>query len=235
MRPVVVLVVLVLSSVWPVRPRRPRLSSPRSPRRLLRPRVDRRLAVAVIALSASVVVSPVVGLVVVGLGIARPRWVARQMAARRRWATVEAVPEAADLLAMAVAGGLSVPLAVAVAGRWSPPPVGPALASADRQLAAGRSLVDVLEDLPGELGDPVRPLVDVLLMSERYGVPLAEGLDRVAREARLERRRHGEERARRVPVLLLFPLVLCILPAFGLLTVVPLLVGSLPDLPPLSP
>ena len=72
----------------------------------------------------------------------------------------------------------------------------------------------------------------MLVASERYGVPLTEGLDRVAREARLERRRRAEERARRLPVLLLFPLVLCVLPAFGLLTVVPLLVGSLPDLPP---
>jgi tight adherence protein C len=82
------------------------------------------------------------------------------------------------------------------------------------------------------VGPPVRPLVDVLLASERYGVPLGERLDRVAHDARLERRRRGEERARRVPVLLLFPLVLCVLPAFAFLTVVPLLVGSLPDLPP---
>jgi hypothetical protein len=36
--------------------------------------------------------------------------------------------------------------------------------------------------------------------------------------------------ARRLPVKLLFPLVLCTLPAFALLTVVPLLVGSLREL-----
>jgi len=33
-----------------------------------------------------------------------------------------------------------------------------------------------------------------------------------------------------LPVLLVFPLVLCILPAFVLLTVVPLLIGLLPKL-----
>ena len=45
---------------------------------------------------------------------------------------------------------------------------------------------------------------------------------RLAAEARLERRRAAEATARRVPVKLLFPLVLCTLPAFALLTVVPL-------------
>ena len=44
------------------------------------------------------------------------------------------------------------------------------------------------------------------------------------------RRREAEERARRLPVQLLFPLVVCVLPAFGLLAVVPLLAGSLPAL-----
>jgi hypothetical protein len=44
------------------------------------------------------------------------------------------------------------------------------------------------------------------------------------------RRRRAEEDARRLPVQLLFPLVLCVLPAFGLLAVVPLLLASLQSL-----
>jgi tight adherence protein C len=48
----------------------------------------------------------------------------------------------------------------------------------------------------------------------------------VGTEARLIRRRASEVAARRLPVQLLFPLVLCTLPAFGLLTVVPLLVSA---------
>ncbi|HET9442168.1 MAG TPA: type II secretion system F family protein, partial [Acidimicrobiales bacterium] len=76
-------------------------------------------------------------------------------------------------------------------------------------------------------GEGARPLVAALVDAERYGAPLAAALDRVADAARLARQRAAEEEARRVPVKLLFPLVACILPAFGLLTVAPLIAGGL--------
>ena len=224
---------------WPTRP----ASSPRSIRSTgalghrptgqppARPS-DRRLPVIAVAGLLTVAVSPWLGLVLLGGVGAWPRLQDRRDTARRRAAVVDGLPEAADLLALAVAGGLTVPLALATAGRWAPDPVGAALRRATHELDLGRPTVEALDDFAVALGPPARPLVDVLLASERYGVPLGESLDRVAREARLDRRRRAEQRARRVPVLLLFPLVLCVLPAFGLLTVVPLLVGALPDLPP---
>lgn len=227
---ILVLVVgAVVVGAWPARPGTgTRLG--RGRRR--RPPFDRRLLAVALAAVLTVVWSPLVGLVVVGLVHVWPRWIARQEARRRRWAVVDAVPEAADLLALSVTGGLTVPLAVRTVAAWVPPPVGTAFGRVSDEVDRGRSTADALADVAEDLGAPARPLVDVLLASERYGVPLGESLDRIAREARLERRRRGEERARRVPVLLLFPLVLCVLPAFGFLTVVPLLVGSLPDLPP---
>lgn len=222
---------------WPVRPprsRRPLGSAVLAPHPASAARRDRdrRLPVIILAALLAVVVTPLAGLVVLGAVASRPRIAARRAAAARRLAVVDALPEAADLLALAVAGGLTVTAALAIAGRWTPGSVGEALRRATDEIELGRPATDALEDLTNGLGPPGRPLVGVLVASERYGVPLGEGLDRVARDARLERRRRAEERARRLPVLLLFPLVLCVLPAFGLLTVVPLLVGSLPDLPP---
>ncbi|HSH59547.1 MAG TPA: type II secretion system F family protein, partial [Acidimicrobiales bacterium] len=63
-----------------------------------------------------------------------------------------------------------------------------------------------------------------------YGAPLAASLDRIADHVRRQRRRRAEEAARKVPVMLLFPLVVCILPAFALLTVAPLIAGALHEL-----
>jgi tight adherence protein C len=74
--------------------------------------------------------------------------------------------------------------------------------------------------------------VDALADHDRYGTPLRPTLERVAVEARMRRRRRAEEDARRLPVTLLFPLVLTTLPAFFLLAIVPLLVGSLGAITP---
>ena len=51
-------------------------------------------------------------------------------------------------------------------------------------------------------------------------------LERLAVEERTQLRRRAEARARKVPVRLLFPLVFLVLPAFGLLTVVPALLAG---------
>ena len=90
--------------------------------------------------------------------------------------------------------------------------------------------MDSLETVAVSLGPGVRPLVTVLVAAERDGAALVPALERASDEARRGRRVEAEEAARRVPVLMLFPLVLCVLPAFAVLTVVPVLVGTLSDL-----
>ena len=140
-----------------------------------------------------------------------------------------ALPDVVDLFRLAVGAGLSIHQSVEVVAACAPDPIGSALREARRQVLLGVRLGDALQGLHA-LGDPARPLVSALIGSARYGSPLSVALDRVAVDARLLRRRRAEERARRLPVQLLFPLVMCVLPAFGLLAVVPLLAGSLPSM-----
>ena len=49
------------------------------------------------------------------------------------------------------------------------------------------------------------PLITALVASDLEGTPLVPALERLAAEARLDRRRRAEEAARKVPVELLFP------------------------------
>ena len=149
---------------------------------------------------------------------------------RARDVVLDELPDVIDLLLLAVGSGLNVHLAVRAVAARSPPVVGRALGDADGRAVQGVALADALEAAVTEVGESLRPLVVALTSSLRYGTPLVPALERVAAEARADRRRRAEEVARRVPVKLLFPLVACILPAFAALTVLPLLAGTLESL-----
>ena len=163
-------------------------------------------------------------------------WARVRMAATRRRRTrereiAEGLPDAVDLLLLCTEAGWSLPVAHPQVAARVPASVGAALRAADAVAARGQPRSDALVEALTPLGDRARALGHVLADHLHYGVALAPGLDRLGLELRLDRRRRAELEARRVPVRLLGPLVACILPAFALLTVVPLLAASLRALP----
>jgi pilus assembly protein TadC len=186
----------------------------------------RRLAAAVVGGAVGyVVLPPTAPLLAVGA------WAVPVVRSRRRArAPVEAVrralPEVVDLLGLAVGAGLTVPMAVTAVARRHDGPIADELARAVAEAGHGRRWADALDDAGTRLGPAARPVLAALVASERYGAPLADALVLLAAEARADRRRRAEESARRVPIKLLFPLVLCVLPAFVLLTLAPLLAGA---------
>jgi tight adherence protein C len=188
--------------------------------------VDRRLVAVLVGGGAVALVLPLAAPAAAALA-----WTAPAMVRRRRAAAAEAevrstLPEIVDLLGLAVGAGLTVAAAVEAVGRRGQGPVAGELARVAHEIRLGRRCADALDDLPARLGEPARSLAATLAASERYGVPVAAALERLAAEQRDDRRRQAEAAARAVPVQLLFPLVLCVLPAFGLLTVAPLLAGA---------
>jgi pilus assembly protein TadC len=162
--------------------------------------------------------------------VGRRRWLAARRRRRAREAVIAAWPDVVDLLVVAVGAGLTPTLAVRHLAALAPAPFGPGLTEVDRRVGRGQRLADALTALVETAGDPVRPLVAAITSAERYGSPLAPTLDLLAHEARLDRRRQAEERARTLPVKLCFPLVGCILPAFVLLTIAPLVAGAVRSL-----
>lgn len=190
---------------------------------------DRRLGRSlVVAGLGSAIGVPVPAVVLALAWWSRPVLVARRVRRREEAEVVDALPDAIDLLRLAVHAGANTRLAVeAVAVRVSGP-VGHHLDEVCRSVRTGARLADALEQLRAV--EALRPLAEALLDAERYGVPLAPALDRLGADARSIRRRRSEEQARRLPVLMLLPLVGCVLPSFALLTVVPLFAGSLRSL-----
>jgi Flp pilus assembly protein TadB len=130
------------------------------------------------------------------------------------------LPVVVDLVGVAVAAGCTPFHAVEHATRYGPAHTAAALRTVTQACARGRSFDEAMRDL-GTGVATLRPLTDALRTSTRLGTPAAPALARLAVEVRADVRRRAETRARTVPVRLCFPLVLCVLPAFALLTVVP--------------
>lgn len=190
------------------------------------PSLDRRVGFALVSGSVAGLVSAPAA-IPVGAAIWGAPWlVARTREKRRADRVLDELPEVVDLLRLALGSGSSLRLAVATIAPRCGPIVGARLRNVDRQLDRGVPLGEALRQLEA-LGEPFRPVLQALSASERHGAPIVPVLDRIAGDTRTARRRRAEERARRVPVKLLFPLVFCTLPAFGLLTVVPLLASAL--------
>jgi tight adherence protein C len=154
----------------------------------------------------------------------------RSKEAARSRAVLRQLNDAVPLLQLAVGAGLTVRMALWSTVPWLRGDLQDKVRAVLQEAECGRPLADALDRLPDDLGESCRGLVSVLSAADRYGSPLAEPLALVGSELRLQRRRQLEITARRIPVRLLFPLALGVLPAFVLLTVVPLLVTSLEEL-----
>jgi len=196
------------------------------------PVADRRAGSGVLLAAVGLVAGVEVALAAGGAIAVSSRW--RRLRICRAGAPDLAVerdlPDLVDLLALAVAGGLSVPAAIPLVAPVAPASLRPALDEVVAAVAAGRPADEAVAAVGHRWGAAARPLVHALVDHLRYGTPVLPPLERVALEARARRRRAAETRARRLPVLLLFPLVLCTLPAFGLLTVAPLVAGTFDSL-----
>lgn len=136
------------------------------------------------------------------------------------------LPLAVDLLQVAVSAGSTPYRALELTIRWGPPAVGAHLSAALDATHLGGSLADALERTAGAV-PALAPIATVVVTSDRLGAPAGPALTRLSGELRADLRRRAEARARTLPVKLLFPLVFLVLPAFGLLTVVPALLRAL--------
>jgi tight adherence protein C len=71
----------------------------------------------------------------------------------------------------------------------------------------------------------IRQLVTALLQAQKHGVPLAETLRIQSSEMRLKRKQRTEEKAAKLTVKMIFPIVVCFLPVFLIITLVPALIN----------
>lgn len=156
----------------------------------------------------------VMGAVGVGLAVAGLRWIGRLLP---RPSSSDPVAEASVALAAMLRAGLSLAAALDVlsAETLSSGP----LARARRLVRLGATWSQALASAGGEGA----ALATSIRRSQRFGLPLADGLDALAAARRAQQRRDFEEKMKRAPVLMVVPLTCCILPAYALLALGPFL------------
>jgi tight adherence protein C len=148
---------------------------------------------------------------------------------RRRLRELDAeLPQFLDVLAAASTAGLSAPLAVRRAAEVVRGPLHDELAAALRASDLGARWRDELRGLAERFDLPdLRRTVSVITRTETLGASLSASTIELAERVRSSRRQRVTERARTAPVKMLFPLVFLVLPAFLLLTVVPVLLTTM--------
>jgi tight adherence protein C len=169
-------------------------------------------------------ISPLLALV----GFRVPDVFLKRAARKRLRAADSEIPQLLDLLAAGSTAGLAAQLALVRACPGLRGPLAEEIGVSMRAVEFGRRWRDELVGLAERLDLPdMRRVVAVLTRTEMLGTPLTGSLTDLAADVRSARAAAASERARKAPVKMLFPLVFLVLPAFLLLTVVPVLLSTI--------
>ncbi|NND04363.1 MAG: type II secretion system F family protein [Acidimicrobiia bacterium] len=195
--------------------------------------LDRRIQLAGLAirpeplLMLKVVLGAAVGLAMLeffddrlyaGLGAAAgflvPDALVGSVAKERQNKILIALPQVIDQLRMSVEAGVGFEAAVGRAAKAGSGPLADELRRTLQEMQIGASRTEALHHLADRNDvSELRTFVAAVSQSEDYGIPVAHVLRVQADELRTRRKQRAEERAMKIPVKMVFPLVLCIFPA----------------------
>ncbi len=148
------------------------------------------------------------------IGAAVPVVYLRARVSRRQRAIRVALPDMLDMLTISVEAGLGFDAAVAKLVASSRGPLAEEFSRMLAEIQAGISRQDAFRNLAGRTGVPeLSTFATSMVQADVFGISVKRVLSTQAREMRVKRRQAAEEAAQKAPVKLVFPLVLCILPA----------------------
>jgi tight adherence protein C len=135
------------------------------------------------------------------------------------------MPDMIDLLVVTIEAGLGILASMRVAAEGLPDPLGQELRLTLQEQRMGLSVFEAIESLGKRANAPnMRIFVRALIQGEKLGVSIGTTMRNVAVEMRKRRKADAEERAQKMPIKLLFPLVFLIFPAIMIVLLVPALI-----------
>ncbi len=198
--------------------------------------VDRVIAFKVLGLFAGLIVGLLFGGFLIGgflptlasaigftlAGFYAPNMALHQAAYNRSDQIRKDLPDALDLLTISVEAGLAFDAAVSQVARNTYGPLADEFFRVLQEMQIGMGRSDAMRAL-GERTDveELQGFVTAMIQADAFGIPIANVLRIQAREMRIKRSQRAEEKAQKVPVKILFPLIFCILPCLFIVVLGP--------------
>ena len=143
--------------------------------------------------------------------------------ARERQELIQrALPDTLDQMTISVEAGLGFDAALQRVGSTGEGPLAEELRRTLQEITIGVPRRQAFEHLLQRTDVPeLRHFVFAIRQAEQYGLPVANVLRVQALELRVLRRQRAEERAQKMPVKIVFPLVFCIFPSLFIVVLGP--------------
>jgi len=130
--------------------------------------------------------------------------------------------DALDMLTVCVEAGQGFDAALMQVARSVEGPVAGEFARVISEIQIGKSRAAAFGSLGERTRVPaIKTFVSALVQADRLGLPVASVLREQSKEMRSARRQLAEEKAQKVPVKILFPMLLCIFPALFIVIIGP--------------
>ena len=159
------------------------------------------------------------------VGFLLPGLVVSRKIAKRKKQIQNGLPDALDLLIISLEAGLALDQAILKCSEElevSYPALAHELQMVNIETRAGKPRLEALKNFSRRTQvDDVRALVTMLVQTDRFGTSVAQALRTHAKESRARRRQRAEEKAAKLSVKLIFPLVFFLLPAFFVVVIGP--------------
>jgi tight adherence protein C len=198
-----------------------------------------RLAVISISLLGAALIATATGTLTVALffvlfGVVAafaPTYVIKAKSDERQMTLEEQLPDILDRLKITLEAGLGFDSALANVVHARKGPAYDEFKRVLQDLQLGVPRDEALQALSDRTTiTDLRIVVAAIVQSSKYGLPLVEVLRVQTEELRDKRWQRAQERALKIPVKILFPLILCIMPAFFVVLVGPSLITLLRSL-----
>ncbi|NVN00072.1 type II secretion system F family protein [Arthrobacter sp. SDTb3-6] len=158
---------------------------------------------------------PILGLVIIMASVAYfvPDLLLYSRGIERQAAIGLQLPDTLDQMLIAVEAGLGFEASMSRAGQNGKGPLAEELVRTLQDMRVGMSRKEAYQLLGQRTAVPdLRAFIRAVVQADAYGISISAVLRTQAQEMRLKRRQRAEEKAMKIPVKVLFPLMLFILP-----------------------